>query len=324
MTRIGFVKRAILARSRSMTTTVLFVILAVAIPTLLCLAMEPLVQDQLPYLACLPAIMLAAVFLGWRAASLAAFGSAIAAELLLEADPGLRGGETILELLLFASASAILILLGQTLRRAVIELDATARREAFLASELGHRAKNHLSLIEALARQCQQAGQSSDAFFEKLLPRIQTLARAQDLLTRSGFNACDLRALVDDALKPFAHHEGIHVEGPKTLISPGECTPLIMAVHELGTNASKYGALRVPDGRVDISWGASDTNGGGVTLVWQESGGPQVEPPKRRGLGSRLIARHPAFQQASLEYLSEGVCCTIVLKHAEERSSASP
>ncbi|MGG6496416.1 UNVERIFIED_CONTAM: sensor histidine kinase, partial [Bacteroidetes bacterium 56_B9] len=89
----------------------------------------------------------------------------------------------------------------------------------------------------------------------------------------------------------------------------------VMAVHELATNASKYGALSVPEGRVTVSWdGASHE---GVTLVWQESNGPRVEPPQRRGLGSRLIDRHPAFRAVSLEFPPDGARCSIALKPSE-------
>jgi two-component sensor histidine kinase len=298
----------------------LYVILAIAIPTLLRLAIDPLIAGRLPYVPYFPAVMLVAVFLGWRAATMTTFGSALVANTLFsKAQPApWSDAEMLAGALLFACASALMIVLGETLRRTVVELDETARREAFLASELGHRAKNHLALIDALARQCQQSGQSTEAFYEKLLPRIQALARAQDLLTRSRFSACELRSLVKEALKPFAHHGGITVDGPEIVISPEECTPLVMAVHELATNASKYGALTVPEGRVHVRWDSAGDIGSGTTLVWLESGGPPVEPPRRRGLGSRLIARHPAFKDVGLEFLPEGVRCMITLKPTGE------
>jgi len=91
-----------------------------------------------------------------------------------------------------------------------------------------------------------------------------------------------------------------------------------MAVHGLATNASKYGALTVPDGRVHVCGGGGG-NSCETTFVWRESSGPRVEPPRRRGLGSRLIARHPAFEKVTLEFLPGGVCCTIVLRSLGER-----
>lgn len=321
MTRIGFVKRAILAPPRPIWRDGLYVFAAIAVPTLLRLAIDPLILGRLPYITYFPTVMLAAVLLGWRAATLAAVGSAIAANTLfsIARTPTWTVGEVLTGVLLFAIGSAVIIVMGQTLRRTVAELEATAKREAFLASELGHRAKNHLALIEALARQCQQAGQSPDAFFDALRPRIQTLARAQELLTRSGWSSCELEWLVEEALKPFEHHPGIHTSGPKVHISPATCTALIMVLNELATNAAKYGALSTPHGEVSLRWTAGDD---GCLIEWEESGGPAVAPPTRRGLGSRLIARHPAFKKVEMNFRPAGVSCLIALRSHDQEKAA--
>ncbi|MBS0284887.1 MAG: DUF4118 domain-containing protein [Proteobacteria bacterium] len=314
MTPAAFVKQAILKPARSTTTVALAVMVAIAAPTLIGLAIEPFAQERGPYVAYVPIIMGMALFLGWRPAAIATLGSVIVANLLFHPVRTFGLGEGLIRTLLFCAASGISIVLGHFVRHIVIELDATARREEFLAAELGHRAKNHLALIEALARQCRQSGDSTDEFFDKLLPRIETLSRAQELLTRSGYRACDLRELVDDALKPFEHHPGISIAGPMVLVPPGQTTPLIMAIHELGTNASKYGALTVPDGQVEIRW---RVEGDCVEISWVERGGRVVKAPQRRGLGSRLISRHPAFHAALLEFPPEGARCTITLKIAQ-------
>ena len=313
MTRIGFVKRGILAPPRPIWLAALYVIAAIAVATLLRLAVDPLILGRLPYITYFPAVMLSAVLLGWRPATLIAAGSAIVANALFSfaRTPPWTVAEMLTGVLLFALASAVIIAMGQTLRRTVTELEAKARREASLASELGHRAKNHLALIEALARQCQQTGQSPDAFFDALLPRIQTLARAQELLTRSGWSSCDLRWLVEEALKPFEHHPGIHTSGPEVHIPPATCTALIMVLNELATNASKYGALSTAQGEVSLGWVMGEA---GCLIQWKESGGPHVAPPTRRGLGSRLISRHPAFEKVEIDYRPEGVVCLIALR----------
>lgn len=314
MTRIGFVKRAILAPQPSLLIAALYILLAIAIPTLFRLAIDPLIQGRLPYVTYFPAVMLIAILMDWRAATAVAAGSAVMANALFSVGraPAWDVSEIMVGVLLFALAAALLIFTGQTLRRTVRELEATAKREAFLAAELGHRAKNHLALIEALARQTQQSGQSPEAFFNALIPRIQTLARAQELLTRSGWTACELHLLVADALRPFAHHPGIRVEGPQVRISPAGCTALIMALHELGTNALKYGALSLPGGSVTLRW-TVQAEEGLCLLEWAEHNGPLVNPPLRRGLGSRLIARHPSFERAEIKFDAEGVRCTIAI-----------
>jgi len=320
MTRIGLVKRAILAPARSTSASAALVILAIAIPTFIRLAIEPLVQGRIPYLSYYPAVMLAALFIEWRAATIVMLGSLIANELLFEPAPGFAPHEAMARALIFMGGSAILIALGQALRTTIAELDAAVRRETFLAAELAHRSKNNFALITAMAQRCRRPDRSSDEFLEQLLPRVHALAEAQDMLTARRTGSCELRALVEDALKPFVDHGGISIDGPLIPISPDEYIPLVMAVHELATNASKYGALSVPEGRVEISWGIADPDGGAVMLAWRERNGPAVEPPHRQGLGTRLIAGHPAFQAASLRFPPDGACCSITLKPAPVRT----
>ena len=305
MTRIGFVKHAILTGTRSRAGQALFVVLSIAVPTLVRFGFEPLLQGRIPYLTYFPAVMLAGILVDWPAAAIVALGSLITNDLLFRPAASFTANEALARELLFLLVSATLIFLGQTLRRTVTELDAAARREAFLAAELGHRSKNNLALIGAIARRCLRPDESAEDFLERLLPRIQALAQAQDLLTRRDCEPCELRTLVEDALKPLCARYG------NTL-------SLFMAVHELATNASKYGALSVPEGRVAVSWDGAGRDG--VTIVWQESNGPRVEPPLRRGLGSRLIDRHPAFRAVSLEFPPDGARCSIALKPAAARN----
>lgn len=315
MTRIDFVKRAILKGSRPLPATLGWVFTALAIPTLLRVAMNPIFDARLPYLVYFPAVLLAAVFLGWRPGTIVAIGSAILANVAsgVWLATNWSGPQTLLSAALFGLASALMILVAQTLRRSVVELEATIERERNLAAELGHRAKNHLALIEALARQCEKQGESADTFFQRLLPRIQALARAQDLLTRTGWGPCPLAWLVEEALLPFSDHGGITLEGPDVSIPPSHCTPMIIAVHELGTNAAKYGALSQPSGQVAIHW-EDPADGSGIRFHWNEHGGPEVAEPQRRGLGTRLLARLPVFADFAHEFPPGGVRCRFRLK----------
>lgn len=321
MTLVGLIKRAILT-PRSKGAAAALVILAIAVPTLIRLAVEPFVQGRIPYLTYYPAVVLAALLIEWRAATIVTLGSLVSNELLFEAAPGFAPHEAMARALLFTSGSAILIVLGHALRKTVAELDAAARREAFLAAELAHRSKNNLALITAMARRCQQPDQSSEDFVNRLLPRIQALAQAQDLLTSRDADSCALHELLENILSPFADHGGISIDGPLIQIVRNEYTPLVMVIHELATNASKYGALSVPDGRVAIGWSSARPDGGGVTMVWKERNGPAVEPPRRRGLGTRLIDRHPAFESVSLEFPPDGVSCSITLTPRKARRNA--
>jgi two-component sensor histidine kinase len=307
VTRIGFVKRAILAPGRSLPLTAALVILAIVVPTAWRLVIGALLHGHLPYAMYLPFILLVTVVLGWRPATVVVAGLGLVTWPLLSADGQFpwSSREILVGSVLFVVSSTVIIAIGQILRDTVIELEATAQRETVLATELAHRGKNYLALIDALARQCQREERSPHDFFEALLPRLQALSRAQDLLTRSNWSACGLRWLVDEALAPFTHHPGIAIDGPEVLVPPENCMPLVMALHELATNASKYGALSVPGGRVSVTWDST------CRLQWVERDGPRVEPPTRQGLGSRLITREPAFSDVELVFPPEGARCTL-------------
>ena len=119
---------------------------------------------------------------------------------------------------------------------------------------------------------------------------LVALGRAQDILTRTDRKATDIETIVDDALLPHRSGEGrISASGDAVRLSPEQGLGLSLAIHELATNAAKYGALSVAEGEVSIGWSVSDA--GGFAFTWQESGGPIVEVPKRTGFGSRLIER---------------------------------
>lgn len=202
-----------------------------------------------------------------------------------------------------------IIVMGQALRRTVIELEEAARREAVLAQELAHRGRNTLALVGALVRQSQRENRPPAEFYEALMPRLQALARAQDLLTHANWTACSIRWLVNEALGPFAQHAGLRAEGPDFPVAARICLPLVMALHELATNACKYGALAVPEGGVHLTW--HEEAHGIRVMHWREHGGPRVSPPTHRGLGSRLLTREPAFADVDLLFPPDGVRCTI-------------
>lgn len=316
MTRFGVLKRTLLAPPVPWWGAVMYVTAAIAIPTILRIAVDPLLQGRLPYVAYFPFVMLVSVFLGWKPGLITMLGSAVVANLLFSIAPMplWSNAEILVGALLFVSSASLIVWTGQTLRRIVRELDEAGAREAFLARELGHRAKNYLTMIEALARQSQQAGRTSGQFFDALVPRIQTLARAQDLLTRTGWSQCDLDSLVREALEPFADHDGLTVNGPEVQVMGNACLPLVMALHELATNAAKYGSLSVPQGRLCVEWATGPD--GACTFDWTETNGPVVIPPTRTGLGTRLLKRQPAFREVTMDFRPEGLHCAITLDAA--------
>lgn len=173
--------------------------------------------------------------------------------------------------------------------------DVTDRNEALdhlqmLMAEVNHRSKNVLSLVQAIARQTVKT--SPDDFLEKFSSRIGALAQAQDLLVQANWASVDLRTLVTSQLGYFKDSIGqrIQLSGPDVMLSAQAAQSLSMVLHELATNAGKYGSLSNAEGRVDIDWTAENIEGMPLlSLTWAEHGGPPVTPPQRTGFGSLLI-----------------------------------
>jgi two-component sensor histidine kinase len=185
-----------------------------------------------------------------------------------------------------------------------------------LNRELAHRMKNTLSMVQAIVSQSLRNATSLTDASTIIAARIQTLAKAQDLLTGMSVTAAEITAITNAALAP--HRDGvdrIHVEGPRVYLSAQQALGLSLAVHELATNATKYGALSVPQGRVDVTW--SHHLGDDFTFDWRESRGPHVSEPTRRGFGSRLTERivSDLFKgHAKIDFAAEGVAFSLVGK----------
>ncbi len=184
--------------------------------------------------------------------------------------------------------------------------DVTAMRDAeerieLLLQEVNHRSKNMLAIIQSLARRTDVARPD---FLQRLEQRIQGLSANQDLLVRRAWSPVPVCEMVEVQLRSFGEAASqVECRGPEVMLSPSAAEALAMAIHEMGTNAHKYGALSVPGGRVLVAWtldeadGARDTAQGGTApgfrISWRESGGPPVAPPAKLGFGSRIIVDVP-------------------------------
>ncbi len=175
-----------------------------------------------------------------------------------------------------------------SISRDVTERRAFDARRELLINELNHRVKNTLALVQALAMQTFPAG--SDApLRDNFLARLATLAAAHDLLTREQWEGVTLAELARAATDSFDRDGSlIAIGGPDLRLNPKAAVAVAMALHELGTNAMKYGGLSVDAGRVDLVWRRAD---GRFVIDWRERGGPPVSAPTRRGFGLRMIER---------------------------------
>jgi two-component sensor histidine kinase len=187
-----------------------------------------------------------------------------------------------------------------------------ARREAVLTGEFEHRVKNTLTVATVIER-ARQDTKSIDEFLSSLRARIQSMARTQALLSQSR-GRVSVADLVRTELRPFATGANTSVDGPPVLLSPAASHALAMVVHELATNAAKYGALSRPGGRISVRWGHSPARV--LKIEWEETGGPRVAAPAREGYGSSVIRDLLAYElggRVNLIFEPDGVRCTIEL-----------
>jgi two-component sensor histidine kinase len=198
----------------------------------------------------------------------------------------------------------------------VVFSDTTDRRRAeaqrdLLMKELEHRVKNTLAIVQSIAA---QTFRNTDPAVQRAFEaRLITLGNAHGILTQRSWDSADLHEVMAATLRPHdgPARERFTVEGPALRLGPKITVALSMAVHELATNAIKYGALSVEAGRVDVSWEVAD---GRFRWSWRERGGPPVAPPVRTGFGSRMIERALATQlsgTAAIDYRPDGIVCTI-------------
>ena len=197
-------------------------------------------------------------------------------------------------------------------------LDIGARKQAderqqMLIRELHHRVKNILATVQAIASATGRSSRSFEAFRDDFAERLVSLGRTHSLLTREAWAGAGLRDILESELAPYldAADGRVAIQGPSLVIPRDMTVPVGMAIHELTTNAVKYGALSVPEGRVDVT---IESDGAvpepRMTLVWRESGGPPVAPPQRKGFGTLLLNRLLASQlggEVAIDYRPEGV-----------------
>jgi two-component sensor histidine kinase len=210
-----------------------------------------------------------------------------------------------------------------------VNVDITARKEAetrqaLLMREVDHRAKNALAVVQAVLRLTRAGDQTSYA--RAVEGRVAALARAHTLLTEARWAGAELRALLTGELAPFLapgpetlggeDPPRAVLEGPPVIVPPLTAQPLSMTIHELATNAVKYGALAVPEGRLRVTW-SMQQEGRELLLRWVERGGPPVAgPPSRQGIGSRVIGntiRDQLGGDVTLRWAAEGLECEIHL-----------
>jgi PAS domain S-box-containing protein len=191
-----------------------------------------------------------------------------------------------------------------------------ASRELLL-NEIKHRVKNTLAAVQAIATQTFRAAPKDER--TAFTARLHALADAHDILTQQSWTGGDVREVVTRALAPFQQRDRVRfvVEGPDLRLNPSMTLLLVMVIHELGTNAVKYGALSVETGMVRVEWSLLlDGDRRKLSLRWFESGGPKVKPPGKKGFGTQMIERtlHGEQGSARFDYAVDGLVCNLEVR----------
>lgn len=215
---------------------------------------------------------------------------------------------------------------GKVVRISGVTMDITERKEAeerqaLLAREVDHRAKNAMAIVQSIVR-LTKAG-SITSYISIIEGRIKALSRAHALLSSSRWQGADLDKLADDELAPYrsTHVDRLSIFGPKVTLEPTKAQTLALALHELATNAAKYGALSSASGRLALWW---EMQADALTIHWHETAGPQTHTPSVTGFGTQIITGSIERQlggETKFEWLPSGLRCTLTIPRGERMDS---
>ena len=208
-----------------------------------------------------------------------------------------------------------------------VTVDITERKRAeerqnLLSREVDHRAKNALALAQSIVRLTRAP--NVGAYIQAVEGRITALARVHTILSLSSWQGAEVGRLVDEELAPYFEAGQIKFRGLEVQLQPSTAQTLALALHELGTNSAKYGALSTLSGRLSIGW---EMQGDFLQLTWEESGGPLVHKPKSRGFGTRSVIASIESQlggQALFDWRAEGLICQLLVPVMRQIETSEP
>ena len=196
----------------------------------------------------------------------------------------------------------------------VTTIKQTEAQNLVLIAELNHRVKNMLAVVVGVVRQTAKNAESVSAFTSNLTARLESMARSYELLSRENWTVTSLLDLAKESLAPFGAAQA-RIDGPQVPLKPKQALALGMVLHELATNALKYGALSTAEGKVDLSWSLDSEDGAAIlSLAWREHDGPPVVKPRKAGFGLRLVeseAGHGMNGAADIEWRADGLAVDI-------------
>jgi two-component sensor histidine kinase len=208
----------------------------------------------------------------------------------------------------------------------VTERKTTEHRLRTLTAELDHRVKNVLARVLALG-QISQAGAGNDSPIAVLAGRIRSMAQTHALLSQTQWSGSRLDEIIALELEPYQASGNISISGPPVALNPEATQAMTMVLHELTTNAAKYGALSVSEGRVNVRFWTQSEPTPTLFIQWRESGGPKVVPPQQTGYGATVIRNSLAHEfdaKVDLSFKDSGVVCDISVSLDRVKAGAAP
>jgi two-component sensor histidine kinase len=282
-------------------------------------ALKPLTGDFAQFLTFFPSVMAAGVLSGGLAGPTSLVLSALAAgSLMLAGSTGaLRDVQVTASLTAYLAAGAAMLWITSQLRSAVWQVSAAREQEHLMLGELQHRVKNTLAIVQAITAQTLQSDPAAAELKRRLTERLVALGEAHNLLSETGWREVSLHALVERSVRPFVGSRSprLWIDGDDNVqLAPEQVVNVAICLHELATNATKYGAWSGPDGQVKASWRVKPSWRKAepplVQLEWLEGGGPLVAKPQRVGFGSRMLQQIPTSRsgaRAIMEFAPEGL-----------------
>jgi two-component sensor histidine kinase/PAS domain-containing protein len=228
-----------------------------------------------------------------------------------------------IERILLSSARPILDAKGGIIGAVQISLDITERKRGeeqrkLLVNELNHRVKNTLAVVQSIASQTMRTATDLNEAGTSLSGRLLSLAKAHDILTQESWSGADLEGIVASSIAAQEDPARVELSGPMVRLPPNLALSLALVIHELTTNAIKYGALSNESGRVLVGWTLdSGPTTHRIRVEWREIGGPQVALPERKGFGTRMFERifdRGSEGNISMAFGERGLVCTIELE----------
>ena len=217
---------------------------------------------------------------------------------------------------------------GKVVRISGVTMDITERKEAeerqaLLAREVDHRAKNAMAIVQSIVRLTK--ADSISEYANVIEGRIKALSRAHALLSDTRWQGAEMAKLVEEELAPYrsGHADRIRISGPKVVLEPTTAQTLALALHELSTNAVKYGSLSQASGRLELNW---DVLPDEIVVTWRESGGPAVQKPSQTGFGAKIITSSIERQlegKVAFDWLPEGLFCELRAPRRHSSNSTS-